>query len=159
MTVGKTRIRMTCKLEAQLFSTPYQLKPITQQDITKVAATMLEAYQGTVDQQEETLQQAILEVEKIINDGYGPFIAEASYWIEMNDEASAVICINLWNEKPLITEIYTGKKFLHQGMASTLIRASMVTLNHMGYDELALNVTVENSNALQLYEKLGFVQE
>lgn len=159
MTVGKSRITMTCKLEEQLFSATYLLKSITQQDITKVAATMLEAYEGTVDQQEETLQEAILEVEKIINDGYGPFIAEASYWIEMNDEAAAVICINLWNEKPLITEIYTGKKFLHQGMASTLIRASMATLNRMGYDELTLNVTVENSNALHLYEKLGFVQE
>jgi ribosomal protein S18 acetylase RimI-like enzyme len=150
---------MTCKLEAQLFSTTYQLKPIKQQDITKVAATMLEAYEGTVDQQEETLQEAILEVEKILNDGYGPFIAEASYWIEMNDEAAAVICINLWNEKPLITEIYTSKKFLQQGMASTLIRASMATLKRMAYGELALNVTVENSSALHLYEKLGFVQE
>ncbi|MGB5944710.1 MAG: GNAT family N-acetyltransferase [Paenisporosarcina sp.] len=159
MTVGKSRITMTCKLEEQLFSATYLLKSITQQDITKVAATMLEAYEGTVDQQEETLQEAILEVEKIINDGYGPFIAEASYWIEMNDEAAAVICINLWNKKPLITEIYTGKKFLHQGMASTLIRASMDRLTRMGYDELALNVTAENSNALQLYEKLGFVQE
>lgn len=150
---------MTCKLETQLFSTTYQLKPITQQDITKVAATMLEAYQGTVDQQEETVQETIIEVEKILNDGYGPFISEASYWIEMNEEAAAVICINLWNEKPLITEIYTGKKFLHQGMASTLIKASMATLNRMGHDELALNVTVENLNALKLYEKLGFVQE
>lgn len=157
--MGKTRIRMTCKLAAQLFSTTYQLKPIKQQDITKVAATMLEAYEGTVDQQEETLQEAILEVEKILNDGYGPFIAEASYWIEMNDEAAAVICINLWNEKPLITEIYTGKKFLHQGMANTLIRASMNKLNRMGYGEMALNVTVENSSALHLYEKLGFVKE
>jgi len=158
MIVGKTRIRMTCKLEAQLFSTTYQLNPIKQQDITKLAATMLEAYKDTVDQQEETLQEAILEVEKIIKDGYGPFIAEASYWFEINDEAAAVICINLWNEKPLITEIYTGKKFLYQGMASTLIRTSMDKLHRMGYDELVLNVTVENSNALHLYEKLGFVK-
>ena len=157
--VGKSRITMTCKLEEELFSTTYLLKPITRQDITKVAATMLEAYEGTVDQLEETLQEAILEVEKIINEGYGPFIAEASYWIEMDDEAAAVICINLWNGKPLITEIFTGKKFLYQGMASTLISASMAMLNRMGYDELTLNVTVENSKALHLYEKLGFVQE
>lgn len=150
---------MTCKLEKQLISTTYQVNSITQKDITKIAAAMFEAYEGTVDQQEETVEEAILEVEKIINDGYGPFIAEASYWIEMEDEAAAVICINLWDEKPLITEIYTGKKFLHQGMASTLIRKSMDTLNHMGYDEIILNVTAENSNALHLYEKLGFKQE
>ena len=157
--MGKNRIKMTCKLEKQLFSTSYQLKPITQKDITKVAATMLEAYEGTVDQQEETLLEAILEVEKIIKDGYGPFIAEASYWIEKNDEAAAVICINLGDKNPLITEIYTGKKFLHQGMASTLIRKSMDTLYHMGYDEIILNVMTENLDALHLYEKLGFMQE
>ncbi|HSO57307.1 MAG TPA: GNAT family N-acetyltransferase [Paenisporosarcina sp.] len=150
---------MTCKLEKQLISTTYQVNSITQKDITKIAAAMFEAYEGTVDQQEETVEEAILEVGKIINDGYGPFIAEASYWIEVNDEAAAVICINLWDEKPLITEIYTGKKFLHQGMASTLISKSMDTLNHMGYDEIILNVTAENSNALHLYEKLGFKQE
>ncbi|PUB11396.1 acetyltransferase (GNAT) family protein [Paenisporosarcina sp. OV554] len=158
MTLGKSRIKMKCKLEKQLISTTFHLKPITQQDIMKVAATMLEAYEGTVDQQEDTLQEAILEVNKIIKDGYGPFIAEASYWIEMNNEAAAVICINLWDKKPLITEIYTGKKFLHQGMASTLITKSMNTLKLMGYDELILNVTAENSDALHLYKKLGFVQ-
>lgn len=159
MTVGKSRIKMTCKLEKQSISTTYQFNSITQKDITKIATSMLEAYEGTVDQQEETVEEAILEVEKIMKDGYGPFIAEASYWIEMNDEAAAVICINLWDEKPLITEIYTGKKFLHQGMASMLIRKSMDTLNHMGYDEIILNVTAENSNALHLYKKLGFKQE
>ncbi len=159
MTVGKSRIKMKCKLEKQFISTPYQFNSITQEDITKIAAAMLEAYEGTVDQQEETVEEAILEVEKIMKDGYGLFIAEASYWIEMNDEAAAVICINLWNEKPLITEIYTRKNFLHQGMASTLIRKSMDTLNLMGYDEIILNVTAENSNALKLYEKLGFKQE
>jgi GNAT superfamily N-acetyltransferase len=158
MAVEKSRIKMMCKLEKQQISTNYQLKPITPQDITKVATTMLEAYKGTLDQQEDTLQEVILEVEKIINDGYGPFIAEASYWIEINNEAAAVICINLWNEKPLITEIYTGRKFLHQGMASTLIRKSMNTLKRMGYDEIILYVTAENSDALQLYEKLGFMQ-
>jgi hypothetical protein len=111
MAVGKSRIKMTCKLEKQLIPTSFHLKLITQQDILKVAATMLEAYEVTVDQQEDTLEEALLEVNKIIKDGFGPFIAEASYWIEMNNEAAAVICINLWDKKQLITEIYTGKNF------------------------------------------------
>lgn len=156
--MGKSRINMSCKLEAQLVSSNSQLKEITQHDVTKVAATMLEAYEGTIDQQEETLEEAILEVEKIIKNGYGAFISEASFWIEMNDEAAAVICINLWNGTPLITEIYTGKKYLHQGMANLLIRTSMNTLYQMGYDVIELNVTVANVKAIDLYEKIGFVQ-
>lgn len=156
--MGKSRIKMSCKLEAQQVSSNSQLNQITQHDVTKVATTMLEAYEGTVDQQEETLEQAILEVEKIIKNGYGAFISEASFWIEMNDEAAAVICINLWNGTPLITEIYTGKKYLQQGMASLLIRTSMNTLYQMGYDVIELNVTVANFKAIDLYEKIGFVQ-
>ncbi|WP_017381111.1 GNAT family N-acetyltransferase [Paenisporosarcina sp. TG-14] len=76
----------------------------------------------------------------------------------MNDEAAAVICINLWNGTPLITEIYTGKKYLHQGIASLLVRTSMNTLYQMGYDVIELNVTVTNIKAIDLYEKIGFVQ-
>lgn len=149
---------MTCKLEAKELDTIPQLKHIQIGDIKKVATTMLEAYKGTVDQQEETLEEAIREVEKITNDGYGPFIAEASYWIELNNEAAAVICINLWNGRPLITEIYTGKNYHRQGLARTLILASMNTLFHKGYSEIELNVTLENTKALHLYNSLGFTK-
>lgn len=113
--MGKSRINMSCKLEAQQVSSNSQLKQITQHDVTKVATTMLEAYEGTVDQQEETLEQAILEVEKIIKNRCGAFISEASFWIEMNDEAAAVICINLWNGTPLITEILYREKISSSG--------------------------------------------
>ena len=154
----KSRMKMTCKLEDQPFTSKYQLKRIDKDDILKVATTMLEAYKGTVDQQEETIQEAVLEVEKIINDGYGPFIKEASYWIELNNEAVAVICINIWNGRPLITEIFTGINYRRNGFASELIKASMDVLNQLGYKEIDLNVTKENLKAVHLYEELGFVQ-
>lgn len=156
--MGENRITMTCKLENHLIENIYLLKHITEDDLTKVAATMLDAYRGTVDQHEETLQEAICEVENIVNDGYGPFISDASYWIEQNNEAAAVICINLFDGRPLITEVFTGKKYHRNGLAKLLIKTSMNTLFHKGYDEIDLNVTVENSKALQLYESLGFVQ-
>ncbi|WP_075619609.1 GNAT family N-acetyltransferase [Paenisporosarcina indica] len=147
---------MTCKLEAKTFDTIHKLQHIQKDDITKVATTMLDAYKGTVDQQENTVEEAIREVEKIVNNGYGPFISEASYWIELNNEAAAVVCINLWNGRPLITEIYTGKNYHRQGLARTLILASMNTLFYKGYDEIDLNVTLENTKALHLYDSLGF---
>lgn len=150
---------MTNKLRSYPNEEFHQLKPITQEDVPKVARTMLEAYRGTVDQQEETLVQAILEVEKIMDDGYGPFITEASYWIEMNDQAAAVICINLWENRPLITEIYVNKDFQQQGLAHQLLKASMDCLYRMGYDEIDLYVTISNTSALKLYEKLGFTRQ
>lgn len=43
-------------------------------------------------------------------------------------------------------------------MASLLVRTSMNTLYQMDYDVIELNVTVANFKAIDLYEKIGFVQ-
>jgi GNAT superfamily N-acetyltransferase len=151
------RIKMSCKLEKQQNNIQHQVKQILPYDTLKIAKTMLAAYMGTVDQHEETIDEAVLEVEKILNNGYGPYIAEASFFIEKENEACAVICINLWENKPLITEIFVGKNYVKQGMASTLIKTSMNELFLMGHEEIVLYVTLENVNAVKLYEKLGFV--
>lgn len=151
------RVKMICKLEKQQNKSQHQVKRISPGDTLKIAKTMLGAYMGTVDQHEETIDEAVLEVEKILNDGYGPFIVEASFLIEKENDACAVICINLWENKPLITEIFVGENYVKQGMASTLIKISMHELFLMGYEEIVLYVTVENVNAVKLYEKLGFI--
>ena len=151
------RMKMTCKLGAQEIDSQHLVKRITPNDTLKIAQTMLQSYMGTVDQQEETLDEALEEVAKILNDGYGPYIKNASFFIEKNNEACAVICINLWENKPLITEIFVGKSYVNQGLASTLIKRSMHELFLMGHEEIVLYVTVKNVSAVKLYEKLGFI--
>ncbi|HYE11793.1 MAG TPA: GNAT family N-acetyltransferase, partial [Patescibacteria group bacterium] len=90
------------------------------------------------------------------NHGYGKFIAEASFWVEQNNEVASVILLNLFEGKPLITEVFTGKKYYKQGMAGALIITSMNALYNMGYEELYLNVKKENVGAIKLYKDLGF---
>lgn len=153
----KKRIKMRFKLEAtQVISNRYPLRKLTANDKLKLSKTMLAAYIGSVDYQEETIEEAILEIEKTLNDGYGPFIPDASFLIEKDDEICAAILINLWQSQPLITEVFVGKSYRCQGMASTLIKTSMHELLLLGYKEIILYVTLENYHAVKLYEKLGF---
>lgn len=126
-------------------------------DLDKIAWTMLDAYRDTVDYEGETYDETLAELKNVVNDGYGKYLAEASFLIEHNDEIASAILINLYKGKPLITYVFTAKKFLNHGHATSLINRSIKALKDMGYNELTLYVTEENINALRLYKKLGFI--
>lgn len=154
--MSSKRIKFVCKLEAKQNNSIHIIRNVVSEDQEILAKAMLDAYIGTVDQMEDTFDEALTEVRNILNGGYGQFMAKASFLIEQNDKAASVILVNLYDGKPLITEIFTGKRYYKQGMAKTLIRASMNILFEMGYEELVLNVMPENIGAIKLYEGLGF---
>ena len=154
------RIKMICSLGVDKTELPVKkesvVRPVKAEDQKILAEAMFEAYKGTVDQVEENVDEALVEVKNIMNDGYGLFLQEASFLIEKDGIAASVILINKFEGKPLITEIFTRKEFYKQGMAGALIKASRNALYRLGYEELALYVMRENVGAIRLYEKLGF---
>ena len=154
--MSKNRIKMVCMLERYLDSKNHCIRRVTQDDKKRIAKAMLDAYMCTVDQQEDTFEEALCEVENIFNNKYGPLIAEASLIIEKEGEVASIILITLYEETPLIIEIFTGKKYYKQGMATSLINASMNELLSLGYKQLCLYVKEENIEAIHLYKKLGF---
>ena len=64
--------------------------------------------------------------------------------------------ISYYDGYPLISEIFTKKKYQNLGMASSLIKKSVNSLLNMGYKNLILNVDIENFTAINLYRKIGF---
>ena len=154
--MSSKRIKFVCKLEQKQNDSVHIIRNVVSEDQEILAKAMLDAYMGTVDQMEDTFDEALTEVRNILNGGYGQFMAKASFLIEQNDEVASVILVNLYDGKPLITEIFTGKMYYRQGMAGVLIRASMNVLFEMSYEELVLNVMPENTGAIKLYEGLGF---
>jgi predicted GNAT family acetyltransferase len=154
--MGKSRIGMVCRIDQPQNISGHDIRRITQDDKERIAAAMLDAYMGTVDQQEDTFEEALKEVENIFNNMYGPLISEASFMIEKENEVASIILISFFEESPLIVEVFTGKKHYKQGMASALIKASMNELLALGYDRLTLYVKEENADAIKLYTKLGF---
>lgn len=48
------------------------------QDNAQLAALLLSAYAGTVDSEEETMEQAVAEIERTVGGEYGPYMPEHS---------------------------------------------------------------------------------
>jgi len=150
---------MICKLDHEVeIDTRHDVRNVTIQDVERIAKAMLDAYMGTVDQMEDTYEEALAEVQKIFADGYGTFLPEASFLIEKDSEVASVILVSLYEGKPLITEVFTGKIHYKQGMAKSLIKSSMYALRRDGHPVFVLYVKAENIGAIKIYQDLGFVE-
>lgn len=58
-----------------------------------------------------------------------------------------------------ITNVMTAKEYRGQGLAYELLSELMIKGEEIGVIDFTLEVRVGNTNAIKLYEKLGFVSE
>lgn len=150
------KLKMVFKIKPQKIDIEFQTRNIKESDLDELSSVMLDAYKNTVDDEGETLADAQQEIRSVFAGKYGEFLPEASFLIEFENKISSVILICLFEGKPLITYVFSSKRFSGRGMAEYLIRKSINSLSELGYDELALFVTKENTDAIRLYEKIGF---
>jgi hypothetical protein len=54
----------------------------TRADIPALGALMLDAYRGTIDFEEETLERSVAEIQRTFGGDYGPFMPECSRIVE-----------------------------------------------------------------------------
>ena len=87
---------------------------------------------------------------------YGPFLDFASGVIAVGpSEPVSGLFISLYQERPTILFVFTGRGHNRNGFASMLIRNAAGKLLSQGYEELALFVSTDNP-AANLYQELGF---
>ncbi len=152
------RIGMIYKLEPQKSQEHYSLNRISTNDIDDLATSMLDAFRDTEDFEGETLEDLGEEIREIVESTFGIFISDASFQIRQNAEVASVILISLYEGKPLISELFTKKKYMNLGMASSLLKKSINALLRLGYEELVLYVHPKNVQAINLYKKNGFIE-
>lgn len=152
------RISMTYTLVPQKLDNVYAFDPICTDDLDTLAASMFEAFQDTADYEGESLEDLKKELCSVIEGTFGSFLPEASFEIKQNGKIAAAILISLYEDKPLVLELFTTKKYLHLGMASDLLKKSVNILVSLGYDNLVLNVHPQNFGAISLYRKIGFTE-
>ncbi|NRY59402.1 GNAT family N-acetyltransferase [Clostridium beijerinckii] len=152
------RIGMICKLAPQELKGIYTFDKIDSDDIDGLSVSMLDAFKDTVDFNGETIEELHKEICSIVESTFGRFIPDASFQIKQNGEIAAVVLISLFKGKPFVSELFTVKKYLKQGMASNLLKKSINVLMNLGYDDLILYVHSENVDAVNLYKKIGFVE-
>jgi ribosomal protein S18 acetylase RimI-like enzyme len=128
----------------------------TEDDRPALAQLLLDAYRGTIDEEEETLEQALAEIERTFGGEYGPFMRAESRVVERDGELVSATLLTRWQDRPFIAYAITDPRWQRQGLARASMRSAMHALHASGNDLLSLVVTLENEPALTLYQSLGF---
>jgi ribosomal protein S18 acetylase RimI-like enzyme len=131
---------------------------VERSDAAALADLMLGAYRGTVDDEGETLEDAVGEVQGVLDGSYGPFAFDASFVVEDDDGlvGASLVAMWDWESRPLLLYLVVRPEAKRRGMGTALLLQSGEALAAAGHPELDLFVTEANEPAVNLYRKLGF---
>jgi ribosomal protein S18 acetylase RimI-like enzyme len=138
------------------------VRPVTLEDGPLLGALMYDAYHDTIDDEGETPASAVAEIEGTLNGKYGPLLGACSFVIEEDGRALGATVITDWSDErtgerqPLLTFLMVRPEASGQGMGTYLLSRSVNALLAHSERELVLFVTVGNSAAQRVYQKLGF---
>lgn len=152
------RIRMCMDLVEKVSNYPVEIVPVAGLDLMSLGSAMLDAYRDTIDYEGEDLGQTVDELKRLFRGLYGPLVAESSNVIMEDGVIAAGLLVCLYRDEPTITYTFTRKGSRRRGYATILIEKAAEELRKKGYDSLCLYVTLENSDAVSLYESLGFYE-
>lgn len=153
-----TRIFMKIKLNDTQLKRCQEVRIINNRDIHELGEVMYEAYKGTVDYDDESIDDAIEEVKTTMKGKYGRPLDSACLVIERNERIASAI-IFTWDKKqnmPLLTFSMTRALQKGKGFATKLINEGLMRLKDLDYSKCCLIVTEGNEPAYSIYKSIGF---
>jgi ribosomal protein S18 acetylase RimI-like enzyme len=150
------RLRMRIALEARELASAPGHRPVERSDAPALGELMLAAYRGTVDDEGETIEDAVAEVEQVLDGSYGPFASDASFVVGGDDGLVGASLVAVWESHPLLLYLVVRPESKRRGVGTSLLIETGNALLTAGYPELDLFVTEANEPAVALYRKLGF---
>jgi ribosomal protein S18 acetylase RimI-like enzyme len=135
------------------------VRPFSADDRERLGALLFDAYLGTIDQEEETIEQAHAEIDKTIAGEYGAFLPSSSMVMERLGILYSAALLTRFRSRPFLAFSFTSPRSKNQGLARACISAAMAHLRAEGEHELHLVVTLANAPAVRLYKALGFEVE
>ncbi|HEY9676930.1 MAG TPA: GNAT family N-acetyltransferase [Drouetiella sp.] len=154
-------VRQTSNVHAHENCAHTGIRRLMPDDGERLGSLMYEAYQGTVDDEGASLQEAIEEAKGTLSGKYGKVLYDASFTVETESNELASVCVITDYEKlqPLLAFSLTKPTHQKQGLARCLIEKSLLALNAANVPVLHLVVTQTNHNAIRLYKTLGFTDK
>lgn len=156
--VASSRMLMRLYLQGQNVEKIPDCRAVSGEDIPALGRLMLDAYRGTIDDEGETLDDAVAEIRGTIDGQYGPFLRDCSFAVEENEDLVAA-CLVTWSKTlkaPFLGYCITRPDHQNRGLGVFLVKTSINALVARGHRDLYLVVTEGNAPALHLYEKMGF---
>jgi GNAT superfamily N-acetyltransferase len=125
-------------------------------DAEALAALMIDAYRGTIDDDGETIEDARNEIDGYFAGSSGTPLLEASAGAIEGGVMVAAVLVSTFRGEPLIAYLMTGRAWTRRGLATSLVQGALADLASMGASRAHLWVTAGNP-AERIYECLGFV--
>jgi GNAT superfamily N-acetyltransferase len=156
---GLSRCTMRVALRPLEDAPVHGLRAPAEADVPALGRLLYCAYLGTVDFEEETIEQATEEVRKTFRGDYGPFDPGCSTVCERAGDMLCATLVTHWQARPFVAFTMTDASAKRQGLARACMIRSMNRLLAAGEHELRLVVTLANAPARSLYDSLGFAIE
>lgn len=136
--------------------TDLTLRNPTADDQGALAELMIDAYQGTIDYDGETIEDAAQEVERFWGGVSGVPLLDVS-WSAWDGETLVSAClVSFWEGGPLISYVMTRAEWKGRGLGSALLHQSLHSLVDHGYTEARAVITEGNTPSETIFLRAGF---
>lgn len=132
------------------------------EDTTILAELMLAAYHGTTDDEGETLEEAIEEVDAYLaGDRGGEALLRESRLAFVGPLLVGACLLAEWEERqvPLVAYVMTRKEWKRRQIARQVLGASLLALTGQDYHEIRAVITKGNIPSERLFESMGFQKD
>jgi ribosomal protein S18 acetylase RimI-like enzyme len=157
--VPRRRSRMAARVERREVAPDPGVRAPRRSDAPAVAALMLDAYRGTIDDDGETPQETLDLVERLFAGEYGSVLWNVSEVTERDGRIVAAAVCTVFEGRPFLAFLVTAPEWKGRGLARAALTRAINRLAVAGDPLLRLVVTHGNAPAERLYASLGFVVE
>jgi len=130
------------------------VRSVTRDDLDGLARLMLDAYVGTIDYEDEELDDAVDEIRSYLD--RGPLL-QHSFVAELGREIASAVLVSLLDNTPFIGYVMTLPAHKGEGLAQLVTTSSMSSLAEDGHRNIVLYITEGNKPSEALFRSVGAV--
>jgi len=123
-----------------------------------LAELMLDSYRGTIDYDDETIEDAVNEVGSYYSRLSDPLWLESSWLGLIDNELTCACLVDFWKERrvPLISYIMTASRWKGKQLATTAVLRTLQSLANKNLAEVRAVITEGNLPSEKVLTRLGF---
>lgn len=134
----------------------WNVRAVSASDLDGLARLMLDAYRGTIDYDDETLEDAEAEVRSFFEDTSA--MPERSFAVEDGGQLVSAILVSMDEASPFIGYVMTGASHKNRGLARLVTSTALDHLRRDGHDRVVFYITDGNRASEALFRSLGAVR-
>lgn len=128
---------------------------ITPDDLHPLAQLMLDAYRGTIDSEDETLQDAVDEVSSYFDDA--PLLDHSFQVKAEGGRPISAVLVSQQDEDAFIGYVITDPDHKGRGLATEVTSRALSSLQSAGYRRVVLYITEGNMPSERVFRGLGAI--